>query len=309
MGQRFFQNISYPLTFYIVHDCHLPILNVSLNHYVPDFVIRNFADTNGVLWILDKTTSHIWCKKASVKSKGTGYDAFAEHAYNPITTEDQLAELERKTAPIIREIIENARTQTFSVLDQNDKEYLCAFLLVQTLRIPRVKDFATRRDWGYPQGRDLLWQMLKAICTKDLPNGLSVDIADPQLTEHPHFELIVWKRMTDMVLDVLCISDPTATNFVIGDEPCLRKGWLLQSDDCVVMPISKNVFIQFSFPEDSSGELSDCSLEMTNALNAQTFQNSQRFVAGSDPLYLKQLLDHKRQSSRHLVKKIGALRV
>ena len=255
---------------------------MSLNHYVSDFLLRNFSDSCGLLWILDKNTGKVWCKKASLKTRQSGYDAFAENGYNPVGVEDLLTKLETETAPIIKKIIADADKHKAVILSHHEKEWLCAFLLVQILRIPRVKNFATNRDWNVPQGRQLLWYMLKNICKHDLPSGLEVDIANPELKEHEHLDLIVWKRMTDMVVDVVQIDAHASSRFVIGDEPCLLKGWLTKSRDLVVMPLSKYLFIQLSMPEDSVGEYAQCDNQFVDAFNAQTYEKAQRFIAGCD---------------------------
>ena len=265
------------------------ISNMSLNHYVPDFILRDFADSQEILWILDKRTRKIWPKKPSEKIRQSGYAAFAENDYNPNDVEKLLSQLEGEAAPIIRNIVESARCRKVAVLDHLEKELLCSFLLVQTLRIPRVRNFAVNRDWEVPQGRQLLWYMLRDICAHQLPDGLAAELCNPDLTEHEHLVVIVWKRMTNMIMDVLRIDDPNAPKFVIGDEPCLRKGWLVQSGDLVIMPLTADTYIQMSMVGDSIGEYSECSVQMVEALNAQTLEKSHRFVAGPSQLYLKRI--------------------
>ena len=80
-------------------------------------------------------------RKPSNKKRQSGYDAFAENDYNPNDIERLLSRLERETAPIIQEFIEKAKKRSVAILDRHEKEVLCTFLLVQTLRIPRVKNF------------------------------------------------------------------------------------------------------------------------------------------------------------------------
>lgn len=259
------------------------------NHYVPDFILRNFADTDSALWIMSKQTGHIWCKKPADKRKQAGYDAFAENNYNPDDVEEAFTEVESEAGPIIKEIIRSARKFRMPVLDQVEKEWLCAFLLVQILRVPRIKDFMTNSIPEFPEAEKVFWRVFKSLSAHEMPGGLEPVVSDPDVMEHEHLDYIMWKRMTNMKIDVLRIGNVVDVSFVIGDEPCLLKGWLLKPDERVVMPIARDVYLQLSRPEDFAGQVEMCGPSLVNALNLQIFEKSQRYIAGPNRECLERL--------------------
>ena len=259
-------------------------------HYVPDFILRNFAGADKVLWIMNKRTGETWCKKPSDRCRQAGYDAFAQKNYNPNDVEEALTELESEAAPIVEQIVECARRGRTAAFDKAEKDRLCAFLLVQILRIPRMKDYAMNGNWEFPEVSQVFWQMLKNVSTHDMPAGLEADVANADVKAHEHLDYIMWKRMTAMIIDVTRISPVVDGGFLICDEPCLLKGWLLQSGDRVVMPLARDVCLQLSRPEDAAGELEICGPGFVNELNLQTLEKSQQFIAGPNRACLERLM-------------------
>lgn len=262
---------------------------MSLNHYVPSFILKNFENENGVLWVMDKKDGHCF------SDKGERNKAFAENNYNPDKVEDSLYQIESSASGIVKEILESARRDETPELNVSEKECLCNFLTVQILRVPRVKNWVMNKDWERPGDKEYLWRM----CSELLDNIVIVDLkkakVDVNLSEHPHLEKIICARMMDMNLNVLRIRQDLDMAFLISDEPCLMKGMLATSGDCVTMPLAKDVFIELSRPEDSPGGMHDASTAWIEELNLQSYVKADRLVAGSSREYLKSVREKAKQ--------------
>ena len=250
---------------------------MSLNHYVPNFVLKNFADDTNGLWIMNKIQGHFFRDKGG----GDTYDnAFAEHGYNPSDAESVLARIESMASPIVKKIIDLARAGKYAVLDSTEKGYLCTFLFVQALRIPRVKNWVMNKQWEFDGDKNTLWEMFSDLCENKYPVGLDAEKSNEDLTEHPHFEKIIWLRMMEMSINVMSIKKDTCNALLIGDEPCLMKGFLINKGDCLTMPLAKEVYIELLRPEESPGTWFELSEKDVQELNVQTYSKAHRFVAG-----------------------------
>lgn len=268
---------------------------MSLYHYVPNLILRNFADDDGVLWIMDKKQARCWLDKGG---GGTYDNAFAEHDYNPSSVEKVLNRIESKARWVVEKIIDLARCGMDPVVEPAEKGHLCTFLFVQALRIPRVKSWVMNEEWEFDGDKDILWQMFSDLSEDKYPGSLEAEKANANLTEHPHLEKIIWLRMMDMSMDVLRISSKTGAAFLISDEPCLMKRRLAHPGDRVIMPLAKDVCIQLSRPEDSSGGLHEIRGELVEELNVQSYTKARRFVAGPAQQCLGRVRDLAERAGR-----------
>lgn len=251
---------------------------MSLNHYVPNFILKNFAHESNGLSILDKLDDRCFLDKGG----GGSYDnAFAEHSYNPIHVEEVLSRIESNASPHVKKLIDSARCGEYAVLDAAEKGNLCTFLLVQSLRIPSVQNWVMKNQWELERDKDVLWQMFKDLCENKYPVGLESEKLNEELTEHPYLEKIIWLRMMDMNINVGTVKADPGTFLLIGDVPCLMKGYLAKQGDVLTMPLAKDVYIELSRPESSAGRWFELSNDDVHDLNVQTYSKACRFVAGA----------------------------
>ena len=260
---------------------------MTLRHYVPNFILRNFADDNDVLWVLDKETRMYFSDKGAANRR---YRAFAEHGYNPWNTESVLSDIESSAAPVIEQLIEHARCGLPPELDPTSKGRLCTFLLVQSLRIPRVKNWIMSKQWEYERDKQMLWQMFSELKNGNFPAGLEADAADPTVKDHDQLEKVFWLRMMEMNIFVATVGDRRGDGLIVGDEPCLMRRYLVRSGDVVVMPLASDVWLELSRPEDSPGGLGKLDRAWTHALNLQSYKKAHRFVAGTSEDCLREVV-------------------
>ena len=228
-------------------------------HYVPNFILRNFASRDRTLWILDKSTGNCWSKKGGKRNR---YDDFVQNNYLPQAVDDTLGLRERAAAPIIMSILTEARSGVASSLSHTDKKDLCRFLVNQILRGPRVKKLAEDLD---PQSyHSMIQDVLDAARDSDFP------------------ERDLFQKMMYMQLVPAVVAANTNSLLVISDEPC----WF--NDDVVVMRIAKDVIIQLHTGGSGSSAQQLDSNWVTN-LNRESINKADRFIAGPNRATLQTL--------------------
>ena len=220
-------------------------------HYVPNFVLRNFASADKTLWIMDKTTEKIWSKRGREEDR---YDAFAENEYLPEDVDNAFWEPEEKAAQVVSTILGSARAGEPPCIDTGDKEHLCHFLLGQILRVPRVKRFSEDLHAG-------------AYHTM-----LEDDPARDPDDEHPQREF--YRRVLGPQVAIGGGEPGTATPLLVSDEPCYA------TETKVVMRIAKDTCLQLSQPAAFGGGYHRLHPDYVAALNRETWDNAHRFIAG-----------------------------
>ena len=251
----------------------------ALQHYVPNFVLVNFAGTDRALWIADKGSGRCWVRRP--RSQPPRYDAFAQNQYVPTDIDDALTKRESAGAPVVRKVVESARAGVAPDLPPADKQDLCAFLFVQILRTPRVRQYAEKLD------PDAFYEMLTDRLTS------AVDERHPERT--------FFGRMMEMSLEVSRVRRDAALPLLMGDEPCLARAPYAADGvqfgdgpfglpDQVIMPVAKDVYVQLSLPENFAGGFDELDTEYVRALNSQIARKAQRFVAGPTKASLMQAL-------------------
>jgi hypothetical protein len=114
--------------------------HVKNQHYVPQFLLRNFGSTNeNKIWCYDKTWN-------SIKERSISSVASEDYFYDIITGQREgsfeylLATAETDTAPIIQRIIENKKIEAITM---EDKVVLALFI---GLQLNRTKSALTEAE-------------------------------------------------------------------------------------------------------------------------------------------------------------------
>src|SRR5580704_14936640 len=89
-----------------------------LQHFVPQFLLRNFVDERGQLHVFDKATSRAFAASPRGVAAEAGFYDFTDDAGKPHSAESLLGRLEVLVANVVAGII--AR-QSFAHLTTNDR--------------------------------------------------------------------------------------------------------------------------------------------------------------------------------------------
>ena len=217
-------------------------------HIIPEFLLRNLADSSGRLWIYDKRQQKIYTtstKKAFVQrnaytiykfehvAKDTAYDRFIDSLKEDYIheTETFSRNLEGVASPIISHMIDRARSNRFPKLSQEQADVWKRFMLATARRTPESRSRATSID-----DDEAFYLAAKARAIEmnfDLPNK-EVLFQDPRVSKlmkivianvHARFSAGVSRRekneeerfCRNTGLCVAIIPSPSPTNsFLIG---------------------------------------------------------------------------------------------
>lgn len=106
-------------------------------HYVPNCVLKNFADDNGYLHCFDTIRNRNYSSKSSRAFGETHmYRRTKADGSKSSETDDRLSELEGKACPIIHKLVDGSRQGQLPDFPDNDIHLLRRFLLAQLTRIP-----------------------------------------------------------------------------------------------------------------------------------------------------------------------------
>ena len=272
------------------------------HHYNANFNIRRFTDANGTLWVLDKDSGRSWSKTGGGQDR---YDVFAEKSYNTVidargnhddSVERYYTEVEANAAPVIDMIIELARAGLVAPLNPVKHENVCRFLWAQYVRSP-FERLATMKDDTAQRAMDeavldtcvkfgISPQIIAAFLPKDLREMMDNAIVKaPTAPEEPDNAVAHMKRM---VVDVLKVLPAADADFITSDRSCLVEP-ILRPGGSVLMPVAKDVAVQLSRPENSSGNLVSVGRARVDGINERIYHTALRYVAGPRPDHLSNL--------------------
>jgi Protein of unknown function (DUF4238) len=106
------------------------------HHYVPQFLLRNFAASNGSqIHAFDKTNGKSYCTNiANVAAENRLYEFEFEGMI--ATAEPSLADFESKVSPVVRKVLEN---DNLGCLGVEEAFLLGAFVAMQFVRSPHLR--------------------------------------------------------------------------------------------------------------------------------------------------------------------------
>ena len=237
-------------------------MNSHKQHYVPNFILRNFASCDGVLWIINKETGDCWSRTGGKQNR---LNDFVENKYLPSRVDQAISLNESNAAPIIKQILIMARKGVAPSLTRTDKKKLCKYLYNQILRAPRVREHGENIHSG------LYHSMLE-----DNPDA----VLDNEYPERELFHAMVW-----MDLESAVIPKHINSHLVVSDEPC----W--HSEEIVVMRIAKDAFIQLGNFNRGVSFVHAIEPDFVDELNLESMKKAHRFVAGPDQAVLQALFN------------------
>jgi hypothetical protein len=99
-------------------------------HWVPKFLIRNFADSDGRVFCLDIHIDQVTKPPPKHAASEKGFNDF-QVAGQVLSFEDQLEKIETRAAPIIQRIV---RERQLTALDPEDRRRIAEFVAAQSFR-------------------------------------------------------------------------------------------------------------------------------------------------------------------------------
>src|SRR5437667_3855932 len=99
-------------------------------HFIPKFLIRNFADSDGKVFCLDVHSDAVTKPPPKRAASEQGFNDFTLDG-EPITFEDKLERIETKAAPILKRIVS---TGSLANMNQDQRQRVAEFMAAQSFR-------------------------------------------------------------------------------------------------------------------------------------------------------------------------------
>jgi len=110
--------------------------NTKKQHFVPQFILKNFVTENNSIWIFDKKSGKSF--SSAIRDSASEKYFYQFGAKNQgIDLEEDISKLESDCAPIIQKIINEA---TIKNINHTEHLTICLFVAVQYLRTYRIRE-------------------------------------------------------------------------------------------------------------------------------------------------------------------------
>lgn len=261
-------------------------------HYVPQFIMRNFADENGLLCIIDKQSSPI----RAITSKATAI-LFEKDMYETKNLdgsyfdrnviENKFAQIEGHIANVLQEVDSNlSNRQTLSL----DEEVAFAlFIALQLVRLPMVREIINNSPKGqftsdvdkeiYDKATYRMMLLSRESGFEYLKeNGLVLsEDAKEQLKGQSLLEYTASFILSKCVIYVL--TAPNDDPYVLSDMPVLIDSF---SDAKYVFPVAPRIAICCCLSEEASksefGGFVQAQSEWIEKINKQLCSKANRWI-------------------------------
>ncbi len=286
----------------------MPSLKKS-HHYVPQFWMRGFANSNNQLYAWDGSAIRTIAAK-NIMQEPWLYTIFNWQWEPSDVLENGLSTLEGEVAPIFKALTNPAYVASF-----DDRQLLSLFLGVQAARHPDVlglghrrgkdlatllasthefsdiSEFATRlRSFGVSHAAAAaMYKYLKTVPVEQLQQqATEIQAMSPQDPGLPIQDALrAYEIIANVILNMdWCILDaPVGLHFVLGDTPMpqdsLAKGF--------VIPLSKSVALTTTPPSGVKNSISrrQATSGETRVANRMQWENAKNIVIGPDAATLQ----------------------
>lgn len=182
---------------------------VEKQHFVPQFLLKNFSINNRQLWVYDKLKNATYISSIrDIASNNNFYELESEEV--DLNTEEILSNIESDCAPIITKII---NSNSIKDISENEHSKLCLFAALQFTRTSRPRETVD-------QFIDIMIEYIK----KD---GAGIDINEILESKRDTKDISIlsmyetsFEIMNDLLLKKFSLfTAPSNCKFIISDNP------------------------------------------------------------------------------------------
>jgi hypothetical protein len=225
------------------------------HHWVPRFLLQNFCDASGLLWVQQLETGAVWqAIPENVFVERHRYSTIEEDGHRDPQLELDYARLEAAASPIVSSLIAAARSGSPPDLSPTDREKWDTFFYHQFKRVPAMTRQLTRQksweqriekaiskvtDTGVPADADAIANLRsKAGRSKIVQNATVKALGTPASD--------IVRLLLNRAVLVLEVASP-GSEFVIGDRPIVNAGKGLASGAQMWLPLAPDVAVRPAF--------------------------------------------------------------
>jgi hypothetical protein len=201
------------------------------HHFVPEMLIRNFADDQGLVWFFDKEKP-----AQGVVRRSPSKVLFEHHLYSKVgdngskdpAQEIAYSRLESDAAPIVRKVVTEARAGKLPGLTPSEKLTLDAFIYEQWRRVPEVSNEILSDEEFERTIQETAAEFEERV--RPLTPSEREWVANPALRPHQRKNTRIQALQTRSarVLDVLdsrglaVLTTPPRKSLILGSRPVLK---------------------------------------------------------------------------------------
>jgi hypothetical protein len=121
-----------------------------LHHYVPQFYLRRFSDSSGLLWLWDRDQDCVFCArpgKVAAENNFYWHEELAALGHDPLIMEKQFSQLEGEVAQITEQWLEwlrNMKPMEKVEIPDINRELVSLYIALQFLRTADARDILAK---------------------------------------------------------------------------------------------------------------------------------------------------------------------
>lgn len=244
-----------------------PTPNTSKNHhYVPQFILRNFANKSGKLYCFNKEEGKIYQSPPRRLFKQDHLNTYrSEDGSESIHLEDSLSKLESDVSRIVRKVCNNVRGGCGISLTPSEHVIWGRFLMTQIARNPKRLESSLEKDpvakhmrnyehvYGpvHPEVRE---HLLAPEEKKRMVQNTYIETVEENDAYSKNAPLLARKNI------VALVADKKSQGFVIGNTGVIRLPeavhYLLHPKTRLLYPISWDIILAWGYPYESEDVIS-----------------------------------------------------
>jgi len=133
-------------------------MEYSLHHFVPQFYLRRFADSVGLLWVYDKDSDRVFSATPKNLAAERGFYTLPDSFPDPSLLERQLSDLEEQAASITQDWLNHLRPGHSVEIPGTNRRIMSLYVTTQLLRTSEARTLLVqgiRSPEGPPEEGDI----------------------------------------------------------------------------------------------------------------------------------------------------------
>lgn len=114
-------------------------MEYSLHHFVPQFYLRRFVDSDGLLWVYDKDTDRVFSATPRNLAAERGFYTLPDFFPDPSLLERQFSDLEDQAAKITEDWLNQLKRGSSIEIPDINREIMAVYLTTQLLRTSEAR--------------------------------------------------------------------------------------------------------------------------------------------------------------------------
>lgn len=261
-------------------------------HYVPQFIMRNFADENGWLCVIDKKASPMRVKKLKTNAILAEKDMYetknSDGSYfNRNGIENKFAQIEGQISNILREVDRDLFNKR--ILSTNEECAFALFIALQLVRLPKVREIikdSPKGDFTNDADKETYDRAIYRMMLQSRESGFEyLKENGLELSEETKEKLkgkSLLEDTTSFIFSncaIYVLIAPNDTPYVLSDMPVLIDSF---SDAKYIFPVTPQIAICCRLFEESNerefGGFIQAQSEWIEKINKQLCDKANRWI-------------------------------